>query len=285
VGTNMWKRCASRPVRLLPVLEASATFMPMRHARFRMAQLKTSRLARRNMVYLVVVLVCAALPTPALGASAEAHDAQATGAYLHALEAYVPVTAFAVGEELAAMEVRESEVARQCPSALTYAPRDAAFEELGEELSTAQWYAGVAPIRSSLLRMANAIEHLSWSEHRLTELVHEEAREELADAAVVLPDVCGEIEAWKASGFAVLPSGVSAFLDHVEAIEASSTVGISEEPREQLIARLLARYETPTGRKLAERLERLERQSNQRRIAGGETARKKLVAAMGVAEL
>jgi hypothetical protein len=281
----MWKRFASRCVRLLPVLETSATSLSMRRARFPMTHLRSSRVTRRNTIYLVVVVVCAVLPAPALGASVQAHDAQATSAYLRALEAYVPVAALSVGEELAAIEARESEVARQCPSALTYAPRDAAFEELGEEMSTAQWYAGLAPMRSSMLHMAKAIEHLSWSEHRLTQLVHEEAREELADVALVLPDVCGEIEAWKASGYAVLPSGVSAFLAHVEAIEASSTVGLSEEPRERLITRLLARYETPTERKLVERLERMERQSNQRRIAGGETARKKLAAAMGVAEL
>ncbi len=228
---------------------------------------------------------CAALPAPAFAAGAHARDVQATRTYLHAYETYVPEAELGVGAQVAAIDMRESEVAARCPSALTYAPRDAAFEELSEELATAQWYAGVAPIRSIMLRLAGVIADLSWSDDELTRLVHAEAREELADVALVLPDVCAEIEAWKASGYASLPSGVSEFLAHVEAIEAEPTPRRSEESREKLIMRLLRRYETPAERRLVRGLERREERSLKRRETGAIAARSKLVAALGGSEL
>jgi hypothetical protein len=239
----------------------------------------------RGLIAGLVCGACAALPTSASAAGAHALDVQATRAYLHAYETYVPEAELGVGAQLEAIEMRESEVAGRCPSALTYAPRDAAFEELSEELATAQWYAGVAPIRSIMLRLAGVIAHLSWSDHRLTRLVHAEAREELADVALMLPDVCAEIEAWKASGYASLPSGVSEFLTHVEAIEAESTADRSEESREKLIMRLLRGYETPAERRLVRGLERREERSFKRREAGAVAARNKLVAALGGSEL
>jgi hypothetical protein len=237
---------------------------------------------------LIVGLVwgaCAALPASAFAADAHARDVQATRAYLHAYATYVHEAEPVVGAQIAAIEMRESEVAGRCPSSLTYAPRDAAFEELSEELATAQWYASIAPIRSTILQLAGVIAHLSWSDHELTRLVHAEAKEELAEVALVLPDVCFGIEAWKASGYASLPSGVNDFLIHIEAIEAESTVGRSEESRETVIMRLLRHYETPAERRLARSVEQREERSYKRREAAAIAARSKLVAALGGSEL
>jgi hypothetical protein len=239
----------------------------------------------RRLIAGLVCGACAALPASASAAGSHARDVQATRAYLHAYETYVPEVELEVGAQVAAIEMRESEVAAQCPSALTYAPRDAAFEEVSEELATAQWYAGVAPIRSIMLRLAGVIAHLSWSDHELTRLVHAEATEELAEVALVLPDVCAQIEAWKASGYASLPSGVSEFLANIEVMEAESTVGRSEESRERLIMHLLRGYETPAERRLVRGLERREERSLKRREAGAIAARSKLVAALGGSEL
>jgi hypothetical protein len=104
----------------------------------------------------------------------------------------------------------------QCPFAFPYAPRDTAFEELGEEIGDAEWYAGLEPVRSVTEAFAQAIRHLGWSNRRLTRLVRSEAAEERANVALVLPDVCSPIEAWKTSDYAELPPSVGEFLEQIE---------------------------------------------------------------------
>lgn len=245
------------------------------------------RLGRHRRARVVVVL--AALAFASLDASASASvssgDVVATRAYLHASEVYAQAAYPGIGARVAAIEARGSEVARACPSALTYAPRDTAFEEVGEELGTSDWYAGVASVRSITLRVAEAIGHLRWSDRKLTRLVHAEAAEEQADLGLVLPDVCGQIAAWKASAYTTLPSSLSEFLTHVYAIESGSTIDPSEESRETLIMHLLRRYEGTNERQLARRIERLEAKAHQRLVAGAVAAASKLAAAMGIAEL
>jgi hypothetical protein len=235
----------------------------------------------------VVVLACLAFAGLDTGASASVStgDVVATRAYLRASEVYVQAEYPGAEARVAAIEARGSEVAGACPSALAYAPRDTAFEELGEELGTSDWYAGVASVRSVTLRVADAIGHLRWSDRQLTRLVHAEAAEERADVGLVLPDVCGQIAAWKASAYTTLPVSVIEFLTHVEAIESGSTIGPSEESREALIMHLLRRYEDTNERQLAERIERLEARAHKRLVAGATTAGSKLAEAMGIVEL
>jgi hypothetical protein len=174
------------------------------------------------------------------------------------------------------MEGDEREVAAQCPSAFLYAPRDTVFEELGEEMSDAEWYAGVAPVRSVTEAFAQAIGDLGWSNRRLTRLVRSEAAEERADVALVLPDVCSSIEVWKTSDYAELPPSVGEFLAHVEQIESGSF---------GLIMHLLKRDEGPAERRAAKHVERLEALAGKRLATASDAIWRKLEAAMGVSGL
>lgn len=236
---------------------------------------------------LIAGLACASvvcLPAPAL-ASVHADDVGATRAYLRADNAYERSTYAEIGVSVAAIEARVGQIGGECPSVLTYAPRDAAFEELGDEAYTTAFFAGTAPARPMLLRLAHAIEQLSWSDQRLTRLVRAEASEERAIATLALPEVCADIAAWKANDYAALPQSTARFLARAQAIESLSAVGPSEESREKVIMRLLRRFETPTQRRTAERIERLEAQIGRRLNAERASAEKELAAAFGVAAL
>lgn len=94
---------------------------------------------------------------------------------------------------------------------------DAAFGEVGEEMSMTLFHASVAPQRVMRLRFARAVARLSWSNHKLTQLVRAQASEEATFVAVALPDVCTDIEAWKASGYATLPQSATEVLARVSA--------------------------------------------------------------------
>ena len=78
------------------------------------------------------VLTCACVPAAAF-ASVRTTDRAATRAYLRATYADERVLYTELARIVASIEARANEIGSECPDALTYAPRDAAFEELGEE--------------------------------------------------------------------------------------------------------------------------------------------------------
>lgn len=227
---------------------------------------------------------CACLSTPAVAATRVDNHA-ATRAYLRASEAYARSATSEVAARVAAIGARASEIVRGCPAALTYAPRDEAFEELGGEASETAFWAGTASIRSTGLRLADAIAHLRWTDRRLTRLVHTVAAEEQMAAALALPDVCADIAAWKASAYATLPQSTTRFLARSQAAESLSFVGFTEESRERLIWRLLSRFQRPAEIRAAKRVEHVERQIGKRVEAAVVAARAKLAAGLGVPAL
>jgi hypothetical protein len=242
----------------------------------------TSRL--KGFVLALACAVCAGLGTPVV-ALARGDDAAATRAYLRASDAYARIANTEVAASVAAIEARTEEIVGGCPSALTYAPRDEAFGELGEEAGTTASWAGAVLMRSTELRMADAIAHLRWSDRRLTSLVHSKAVEERAIATIALPDVCADIARWKASAYATLPQSSIQFLARVQAIEFLSFVGFTEESRDAMIMLRLRRYERPADRRAAERIERLGTQFGRRIEAATAAARAKLAAGLGVQTL
>jgi hypothetical protein len=227
---------------------------------------------------------CACVSTPAVAATRVDNHA-ATRAYLRASEAWERSATAELAARVAAMEARASEIAGECPSALTYAPRDEAFGEFGEEVSTAVFWAGAASMRSTGLRLVDAIAHLRWSDRKLTRLVHAETMEERMIAATALPDVCADLAAWKASAYAALPQSSTRFLTRVRASESLSFVGFTEESREALILRLLRRFEGPAERRTAKRIERFEAQIDKRLEAAAVAADAKLTTGLGASAL
>ena len=222
------------------------------------------------------------MSAPALAAG-RADDAAATQAYLRASAAYARSAYAQVAVRVAAVEARASEIAAECPSALTYAPRDAGFEELAEATEMSMVYADEVPVRSATLRLAHAIAHLSWGSSRLTRFVHSQAVAERSSATLALPDVCADIAVWRASAYATLPPNATGFVARVYAIESGD--GPSEESREAVIPHLLRPYEGPTQRRAVKRIERLERLADRRLAAAIAAARRKLAGALGVSVL
>ncbi len=143
-------------------------------------------------------------------------------------------------------------------------------------MGDAEWYAGVAPVRSLMEAFAQAIGSLSWSNRRLTRLVRSEAAEERAGAALVLPDVCSPIEVWKTSDYAELPSSVGEFLAPIEQMESGSF---------ELVMHLLRRYEGSVDRRVARHVEGLEALAGRRLATASDAIWRRLEAAMGVSEL
>jgi hypothetical protein len=224
------------------------------------------------------------LLTPSL-ATAGVNDVAATRAYLRADYTYDRSLEREAPAGEAALEASASRIAGECPSALTYAPRDEDYGgidiEIYATLAKAYWL-GTPTLRAATLRFVGEIAHLRWSNRRLTRLVHAEAAEERADTTIVPPEVCADIAAWKGSSYATLPPDAMRFLARMSRIEALSFVGFPEESREAIIRRLLRRLEGAKQRAGAKRLARLAVRVDARAAAVKTAARKKLAEALGV---
>ena len=142
-------------------------------------------------------------------------------------------------------------------------------------------YAGVAPVRSAALRLADAIAHLRWSSSRLTRLVRAQAVGEIELAKLALPDVCVDIDAWRMTAYTTPSSGVTGFIARVFKIEGE----LSEESRETVILRLLRPYEGPAERRTVKRVQQLEARRGKQLDAAIAHVRGKLAVALGVSAL
>jgi hypothetical protein len=241
----------------------------------------------KTSVAVLAYAVCVCLLTPCL-AAAGVDDLAATRAYLRASYAYERSVSRQAAAGEAAVDARASQIAGECPSALTYAPRDEAFGEVGEEigatLNTLYWV-GAPTLRAPTLRLVGEIAHLRWSDRKLTRLVHAQAAEERASTTIALPDVCADIAGWRGSAYATLPPDAIRFLSRMRAIESLSFVGFTEESREAIVSRLLRRFEGARERGDARRLERLEAKVDARAEAAEAVAQAKLAVALGISIL
>jgi len=248
--------------------------------------------------FALAAYVC--LCAPAL--ASHARDVAATRAYLSASYAYARAVNAELGASVAAIEADVSQVAGECPLALTYAPRDEAFGEIGEEVGTTAFWVGGVPARAATSTLAQAIGRLRWSNRVLTRFVRERAAEERAVAALALPNVCADIAAWRASAYAALPQSTTTFLKQVGAIELGSGRGEAplersglgallrllrgnEQRRPEAIMFLLRPYEGASQRRTGRAIERLDAQVEKRLETAAAAARPRLAAALGVSAL
>jgi hypothetical protein len=228
---------------------------------------------------------CALLLAPALS-FAHPDDTRATRAYLRASGALAKRSATELRASATALEARAEAIAAECPAALTYAPRDAALDEIGEEAHQTLLDAGAEQTLGARRAFAHAVERLRWSSRRLTRLVHEHAAEELAPATAALPHVCADIDAWQASAYATVPQSTTAFLGHGNG-EPTSALGrlLALFVHKPTVGGLLRQFENARETRIARRIEREEQQTSSVLTATSSAAAAKLAAMFGISAL
>ena len=203
---------------------------------------------------------------------------RATLAYLRASAAMVRAEYDALGAMAAAVDARERAIASECPAALAYAPRDEAFWEILEEAGGSTAFAAAIPVHHALVRLVHAIDHLRWSDRRLTALVRLRAEGEAATARLTVPNVCVDIAAWRSGAYASLPASSDRYVAQVAVVELGDVGG----SREASILRQLEPFEGRTAKRIAARVKRLEARKEKRLDTIDEAAQKSLAAALGV---
>jgi hypothetical protein len=146
---------------------------------------------------------CAAmLPTPSLAAS----DVATTEAYVRANYELVSTGHRLSHTARAKIAVLRQRLRSECGRVVVGSPQDEDSEKLTWEVIGAMTIVGYQPGLAAATKFSRSVSKLSWSNAALTRAVHAYARKGLAEVRTPLPDVCGDLRAWKASGYTALPA-------------------------------------------------------------------------------
>jgi hypothetical protein len=141
------------------------------------------------------------LPSPALGSS----DTATSEAYVRANYALVLAGHRPTHTARAKIAALRERLRSECGRVVAGSPQNEDSEKLTWEVIGAMTIVGYQPGMAAASTFSRAVSKLSWSSASLTRAVHAYARKGLAEVRTPLPDVCGDLRAWKASGYAALP--------------------------------------------------------------------------------
>jgi hypothetical protein len=210
---------------------------------------------------LVVGLALALAPASALASS---RDVATTTALAQATNTLVRAAGPEIPRGLAAVRSYASQLIAQCPGAATGSPQNHEAEQLDDELIGSMTSVGYHVAAGSIAAWSHAVSGLHWSNARLTRAVHRFAKRLVGLSTLTVPDVCGDLRAWGATGFQTVPASTVAFDQHYYAVDPEA----EEVP---LIIRLATPYATPSEIPVLKRVERLEVKLGEAEAAAVET--------------
>jgi hypothetical protein len=200
---------------------------------------------RRLLLIAGALMAIAAVPSPAVAASA---DVSATQAYVRANYALVSSAHARIGVADAILKSLLARVRRECPKVAAGSPQDTDSEALTFELVGEMRLAATRPNAPAVAAFARAVAPLRWSNPRLTSAVRSYSRQLRKQSQLAIPDVCAEVRAWVASGFHALPAGTRRFN-----LAMPDYVGMGMLP-----SGLIAPFVTPGQRSVLARTRQLE---------------------------
>jgi hypothetical protein len=223
--------------------------------------------ARPTLLALALLSLCLA-PSAALATPA---DDAATHAYILANYALVRASDAKVGVGQAAVERYYRSINSKCKGAGAGAPQDEAGQPLNYEATGALWSitygVAAAPIRT----FVSSVNRLHWSNPKLTQIAKSYAATLHGLSTLPLPNLCGDVQTWRAGGFHTVPASTTSFDQHVESLEART-----------IPPKLLARYEQPGDKSIVERTTRLELQLQDVETSTGYSDLEALVGTLGL---
>jgi hypothetical protein len=196
------------------------------------------------MLVSLAALACAA-PNAALGS-----DSTATLAYLRANLALVQAGQSHLSTSIAGYRGVLATVRRDCPLAAAGSPQNPESTDLSNEVIGAMVIAAGNPDRAAVRAYLAATAGLRWSSALVTRAVSQYRRNLTRLYKLGAPNVCGDIAAWKQTGWTRLPSSTVSFVS----VFYPSWVALG------LLPGGLGRFENAEARALARRAAGLEYQ-------------------------
>jgi hypothetical protein len=154
---------------------------------------------------------CAALSLAIVPAAARASDGSTTETYLRANYQLVRVGHANLGASIAGYKSVLTKVKRECPLAAADSPQDPESTELSNEVIGTMVLTAGKPDRPAIRAYLRAVSGLHWSSGAVTRAVSSYASKLRKLYALAIPDLCGDVKAWAASGYKTLPASTLAF--------------------------------------------------------------------------
>jgi hypothetical protein len=199
---------------------------------------------RSTMTVTVLALALGMAPATAI---ATPQDIASTHAYIRANYAFARASEAKTRPVQANIEALNQKLSRDCPHAGSGSPQNEASQLLSYEVVVALWSSSYGSDAGPISTFVDAVKRLRWSNPRLTHTVHTYTTGLHELATLQMPDLCGDVSAWKASDFKTVPATTPGLDQRVEAIEAKP-----------IPSRLFAPYEQPADRPILARTSRLE---------------------------
>jgi hypothetical protein len=176
-------------------------------------------------------------------------DAATTRTYIHANYALVSAGHANIHRTEAAVHALVGQIRRECPQAALGSPQDDQSTELSNELIGKMVLTGGRSDRAAVGSYLRAVSGLRWSSGSVNRAVggYVEMLRTLYNLGS--PDICGDIESWKASGFKHLPPATGPFVrafipDWVSLGVLPGGLAQFETGELRSLARISARYES-----------------------------------------
>ena len=182
----------------------------------------------------------AAGPSVALASSG---DAAATQAYLQANYALVRVAKSHLATSEAGPLHVLAQVQRECPKAGAGSPQDPESTQMSDEVIGSMVFSAYPPDRQAMQAFIRAVSGLHWSNRGLTNAIRSYTGDLKTFLSLSAPDLCGDVQAWAASGYHTLPATTVAFVGKF----MPAWVALGFVPRQ------LAPFESADGKALARR--------------------------------
>ncbi len=113
----------------------------------------------------------------------------------------------------------DQKFAAECPNVGVGSPQNEPEQKLSYEVTGALWATGYhtdAKIAETGIKEAGS---LRWSNPTITRRVHRYLRGLREMLSLQVPDICGDVRSWTASGYQTIPASTLRFDQHVEAID------------------------------------------------------------------
>jgi hypothetical protein len=133
----------------------------------------------------------------ALGRSAQAHQSAAK----HAISRYM------------------SQLSQGCRGVAAGSPENTDAEQLSHESVVALIVLSYRADPAGIAAFSHAVSGLHWSDPKVNRTVHRYIARVLGLAKLQLPDVCGDVKAWVASGYQTLPASTTSIVKRYNTIE------------------------------------------------------------------
>lgn len=234
---------------------------------------------RRRVAAQVALLVCSLWSTVAASgaAAAQRRDEAAVRVYVELRSGLV----HAETATLAAAGQREgawaAQIRRACGGVLAGAPMGHRRTMFKAEISGAALATIIEPGQAEIRRYAASVSRLRWRQAAVARLVQREAKAERAAATLATPSLCSDARRWANSGFTGLPRDTLPFVAHFERL-------LSAPEPQMAIQRRIAKYETPSGKRLMRSAIREEKNDARRLLRMWAVDSQSLAHAIGLTE-